>query len=143
MGTDQAPAGMTKAGKRNRDLAVVFAAVTHLYGFAGNFFAHFWTGWVIAVSYLVNVVLLTGLSGVVVGRDRGSSLLVLAGALMAGWSLVGTLWEIGAAIELVDRPSARPPLNFPQPPPLLGAFIPTLTGFLTATFAYRWRAAST
>ncbi|MDP8931458.1 MAG: hypothetical protein M3O70_23535 [Actinomycetota bacterium] len=128
--------------KRHRDLAVLLAAVTlawNLYGFAGNFFAHYWPGWVTVASYLVNLFLLAGLSALVMGRGRGPSLLAVAGAVMAAWSLVGTLWEIGAAIELFDRPNAPPPLNLPQPPPLLGPLVPTLTGLFTARLAYRWR----
>lgn len=142
MRVEPAPTRITGVATRHRDLAVLFAAVTlawNLYGFAGNFFAHYWPAWVTAVSYLVNVLLLAGLAAVVISRSRGPLLLALVGAVMAAWSLVGTLWEIGAASELFARPSALPPLNLPQPPPLLGPLVPALTGLLTATFAYRWR----
>ncbi|MDQ4143240.1 MAG: hypothetical protein M3198_05730, partial [Actinomycetota bacterium] len=120
MGFEEEGAETTEAAKREADLAIVFATLTlawNLYGFAGNFFGHYWPRCVAPVSYLGNVLLLTALSGVAISRNRRPSLLALAAALIVAWSLIGTFFEVGVAAGLVERGVARPPLNFRQPPP--------------------------
>ncbi len=126
-------------------LAVVFATVTllwNLYGFAGNFFAHYWGGSerpVVLISYLVNALLLICLALVSARQERVASLLALAGLVMALWSLGGVAIEVGVMVGSVTRDPVTTPLNLPEPAPLLGALLPAITGALTAFWAWKGR----
>ncbi|MGH7389775.1 MAG: hypothetical protein ACREM3_10000 [Candidatus Rokuibacteriota bacterium] len=129
---------------RELSLAIVFAAVTllwNLYGFAGNFFEHYWGGFrrlpVTLISYLVNALLLAGLALVGVKQLPASSALAFAGLVMAVWSLGGVAVEVGVVLGKFGRGTDAPPLNLPEPAPLLGALVPMITGALTAVLAWR------
>ena len=128
---------------RELRLAIVFAAVTllwNLYGFAGNFFEHYWGGSqrpVTLISYCVNALLLASLALVSVKQLPAARVLALAGLVMAVWSLGGVAVEVGVSLGKFARATEAPPLNLPEPSPLLGALVPMITGALTAVLAWR------
>lgn len=124
-------------------LAIVLAAATlawNVYGFAGNFFEHYWGGKgdpVVLVSYLANALLLTAIASISLAPSVAARALVLAGSVMALWSLGGVAVELGTDIGVLTRGTGTPPLNLPQPPALIGPLVPMITGAVTAAFAWR------
>ena len=128
---------------RELKLAVVFAALTllwNLYGFAGNFFEHYWGGSerpVVLISYLVNALLLAALAAVGVKQLSAARALAIAGLAMAVWSLAGVSVEVGMALGKLARGTDAPRLNLPEPPPLVGALVPMITGALAGVLAWR------
>jgi hypothetical protein len=131
--------------KNNLRMAVIFATLTlvwNLYGFAGNFFEHYWGQSltnlpVTFISFVVNALLLIGISLNISGQYRAVKLLTAFGVLMALWSLGGTIIELAFTFGRMSRDLGTPPLNFPQPPPLLGPLLPMITGTLTAVFGWK------
>jgi hypothetical protein len=125
-------------------LAIVVAVVTllwNLYGFAGNFFEHYWGGSrrlpVTLISYLVNALLLAALGLVGVKQLPAARVLAFAGLVMAVWSLGGVAVEAGVVLPKFARGADVPRLNLPEPSALLGALVPMITGALTAVLAWR------
>jgi len=127
---------------RELRLAIVFASVTllwNLYGFAGNFFEHYWGGPgrpVTFISYLANALLLVGLALVATKQLPAARALALAGLVMAVWSLVGVAVEVGVAAGQLSRGTDLPPLSLPAPLPLLGPLVPMINGAITAALAW-------
>ena len=126
---------------RELSLAIVFAAATlawNLYGFAGNFFEHYWGGSgqpITFISYLANALLLAGIAWVGVKQVSATRTLALAGLVMAVWSLVGVASELAIVTGKVARAASAAPLNLPEPAPLIGALVPMITGAITAAMA--------
>lgn len=129
----------------NQDLkwAIGIASATlawNLYGFAGNFFEHYWGGSgrpVVFISFLANALLLAGIALVAIRQLHGSRVLAGAGLVMALWSLGGSAVEVAVAAGHMSRASGLPPLNLPEPAPLIGAAVPMITGAITAALAWR------
>lgn len=127
-----------------RRTAVILATLTllwNMYGLAGNFFEHYWGSMtslpVTFIAYLANALLLIGLAVSILEPPRGIKVLILCALMMAVWSLGGTIIELAVTIGLMTRQVAGPPLNFAEPPPLLGPLLPMIIGALTALFAWR------
>lgn len=114
--------------------------IWNIAGLTGNFFEHFWSESIEAISYGVNMVLLVGTAFAVTQRRRAAKALAVAGILMALWSLVGTIYELDLVRGFSAGGSTGAPLNFPQPPPLIGPLVPLITGSMVALFS--WRALS-
>lgn len=133
----------------NWRLAIFFAAGTllwNLYGFAGNFFEHYWGGFqmlpVTFISYLLNALLLAALALVAVKQPTAVRILAIAGLIMALWSLGGVAIEVGVALGYLVRATNAPPMNLPLPLPLLGPLVPMITAALSAFCAWSSAASS-